>query len=123
MVLILINKQNSYIIRKRSHFVTFSFFIYFFLYNVPMRTKQRQPYPLKIPTSEYPDFSDRLKVTMKLRGCSVEELAQKTYLSKAAICGYRKGIRTPNIVILRLIAEALDVSSDFLIGLKDYIYI
>jgi len=88
-----------------------------------MNTKRQQTYPLKIPLSEYPDFSDRLKVTMKLRGCSVEELAQKTYLSKAAICGYRKGIRTPNLVILKLIATTLDVSSDFLIGLKEYIYI
>ena len=88
-----------------------------------MNTKRQQTYPLKIPLSEYPDFSDRLKVTMKLRGCSVEELAQKTYLSKAAICGYRKGIRTPNLVILKLIATTLDVSSDFLIGLNEYIYL
>jgi len=85
--------------------------------------KHQKTYPLKIPISEYPDFSDRLKVTMKLRGCSVEELAKETYLSKAAICGYRKGIRTPNIVILRLIAKTLDVSSDFLIGLNEYIYL
>jgi len=88
-----------------------------------MNTTRQQTYPMKIPTSEYPDFSDRLKITMQLRGCSVEELAKKTYLSKAAICGYRKGTRTPNLVILRLIAEALDVSSDFLIGLKEYLYI
>ncbi|MBQ2705422.1 MAG: helix-turn-helix transcriptional regulator [Lachnospiraceae bacterium] len=88
-----------------------------------MNVKHQKTYPLKIPITEYPDFSDRLKVTMKLRGCSVEELAKKTYLSKAAICGYRKGIRTPNLVILKLIATTLDVSSDFLIGLKEYIYI
>lgn len=80
-------------------------------------------YPFKIPTSEYPEFSDRLKVAMKLRNCSVEELAQKTYLTKAAICGYRNGTRNPNLIILRLIATALDVSSDFLIGLTEYIYI
>jgi len=103
--------------------VTFSFFLCFFLYNDPMNMKHQKTYPLKIPISEYPDFSDRLKVTMKLRGCSVEELAKETYLSKAAICGYRKGIRTPNIVILRLIAKTLDVSSDFLIGLNEYIYL
>ena len=66
-------------------------------------------YPLRIPISEYPNFSDRLKVAMRLRKCSVEELAKMTYLSKAAICGYRKGTRTPNVVILRLIAKALNV--------------
>lgn len=115
--------QHSYILRKRSHFVTFSFFIIFFFYNGLMNKIRQRIHPLKIPTSEYPDFSDRLKITMQLRECSVEELAKKTYLSKAAICGYRKGIRTPNLVILRLIAEALHVSSDFLIGLTEYIYI
>lgn len=87
-----------------------------------MNTKQ-QIYPIKIPINEYPDFCDRLKITMQLRCCSVEELAKMTYLSKAAICGYRKGTRTPNVVILRLIAKALNVSSDFLIGLNEYIYI
>lgn len=86
-------------------------------------SKKHQIYPLKIPINEYPDFSDRLKITMQLRACSVEELAKKTYLSKAAICGYRKGTRTPNLVILRLIAKALNVSSDFLIGLNEYIYV
>ena len=103
--------------------MTFYFLSVFFFYNVPMNTVHQRTYPLKIPISEYPDFSDRLKITMELRNCSVEELAHKTYLSKAAICGYRKGTRTPNLVILRLISETLNVSSDFLIGLKEYIYI
>lgn len=88
-----------------------------------MNTNDKQVYPLRIPTSEYPDFCDRLKIAMELRGCSVEELALNTFLTKAAICGYRKGTRTPNLIILKLIAEYLDVSSDFLIGLKEYIYI
>lgn len=88
-----------------------------------MNTKDRLTYPLKISTNEYPEFSDRLKIAMHLRDCSVEELAKKTYLTKAAICGYRNGSRTPNLIILRLIAQALDVSADFLIGLKEYIYI
>lgn len=88
-----------------------------------MNTNQKNIYPLKIPTIEYPDFSDRLKIAMEVRNCSVEELAEKTYLTKAAICGYRKGTRNPNLIILRLIAQALNVSSDFLIGLNEYIYI
>lgn len=115
--------KNSYILRKRSRFVTFFIFLSFFYYNIVMNTNQKNIYPLKIPTIEYPDFSDRLKIAMEVRNCSVEELAEKTYLTKAAICGYRKGTRNPNLIILRLIAQALNVSSDFLIGLNEYIYI
>lgn len=80
-------------------------------------------HPIKISTKEYPKFSDRLKIAMQLRECSVDELAESSYLTKSAICGYRSGKRSPNIDTLRLIAENLDVSSDFLIGLKEYIYV
>lgn len=80
-------------------------------------------YPLKISTKEYPDFSDRLKIAMQIRDCSVEELAASSFLTKSAICGYRSGQRSPNITILRLLAKNLDVSADFLIGLKEEIFI
>lgn len=80
-------------------------------------------YPLKISTNEYPHFSDRLKVAMQIRNCSVEELAASTYVTKSAICGYRAGYRSPNVETLRLLAQGLDVSSDFLIGLKEDIFI
>jgi len=88
-----------------------------------MKNTEREHYPFKLPTNEYPDFSSRLKITMELRNCSIDELASSTYVTKSAIYGYLNGTRNPNIIILRLIAEALDVSSDFLIGLKEYIYI
>ena len=60
---------------------------------------------------------------MQLRECSVEELATTSYRTKSAISGYRSGQRTPNVDTLRLLALNLDVSSDFLIGLKEDIYI
>lgn len=80
-------------------------------------------YPLKVSTKEYPNFSDRLKIAMKIRQCSVDELATASYVTKSAICGYRAGYRSPNIETLRLLAKGLDVSADFLIGLKEDIYI
>ena len=80
-------------------------------------------FPLKISTNEYPDFSDRLKIAMQIRNCSVEELAASSFVTKSAICGYRSGQRSPNVAILRLLAQNLDVSADFLIGLKEDIYI
>ena len=80
-------------------------------------------YPLKISTKEYPTFSERLKIAMQIRNCSVEELAALSYVSKSAICGYRSGKRSPNIDVLRLLAKGLDVSADFLIGLKEDIFV
>ena len=88
-----------------------------------MRRLKKGYYPLNISTTEYPNFSDRLKMAMDLRQCSVSELAAATYVTKSAICGYRAGYRTPNVDTLRLLAKGLDVSADFLIGLKEDIYI
>lgn len=88
-----------------------------------MGRKRQGTYPLKISTIEYPNFSDRLKIAMQIRDCSVEELAASSYVTKSAICGYRSGYRSPNIEILRAMAETLDVSADFLIGLKEDIFI
>ena len=80
-------------------------------------------FPLKISIKEYPEFSDRLKIAMQIRNCSVDELAATSFLTKSAICGYRSGQRRPNIEILKLLAKNLDVSADFLIGLKEDIFI
>ena len=113
----------SYFIRKRSHIATFQDFCFFILYNMPMGRLKQGTYPLKISTKEYPHFSDRLKIAMRLRDCSVDELAASSYLTKSAICGYRSGKRSPNLDTLRIIAQNLDVSADFLIGLKEYIYV
>lgn len=88
-----------------------------------MNTRTNQLYPFKLPTTEYPDFSERLKYTMSLRNCSVAELAECAYVSRSTICGYRKGSRSPDIRTLRLLCVALDVSSDFLIGLREDIYL
>ena len=78
---------------------------------------------LSFSTKEYPAFSDRLKIAMQIRNCSVAELAASSYVTKSAICGYRSGHRSPDIIILRAIAESLDVSADFLLGLREDIYI
>lgn len=79
--------------------------------------------PLKVSTKKYPDFCDRLKIAMQIRNCSVEELAASSFVTKSAICGYRSGKRSPSIAILRLLAKNLDVSADFLIGLKEEIFV
>ena len=52
----------------------------------------------------------------------MEELAAASFVTKSAIYGYRKGQRYPDVEILRLLAQRLDVSADFLIGLSEEIY-
>ena len=88
-----------------------------------MNTREKRIRPLKIPTSEYPDFSQRLTIAMEIRNYQVAQLAQDIYLTKSAICGYRTGYRTPDLITLKRLAIALDVSTDFLVGLTEYIYV
>ena len=80
-------------------------------------------YPLKAPKTLYPEFSDRLRLVMNVRQCTVQDLAAKIYISESTISMYRNGRRSPHIDVLYLIAKELQVSSDFLIGLTDTIYV
>ena len=66
------------------------------------------------PPSEI--FPDRMLTARKLRGLSQSELAQKTGLQPAAVSHFETGARKPSFDNLRRLAEALDVTTDFLIG-------
>ena len=79
--------------------------------------------PKKLRKNEYPNFSDRLKVVMELREYSVSDLAEKIYISKTTVSMYRNGERLPSLQVLRLLAIELDVTTDFLLGLSDFILI
>jgi transcriptional regulator with XRE-family HTH domain len=46
-------------------------------------------------------LSDRLKKTMKERGYSQKELAERSHLTEAAISKYLSGYRTPHLEISR----------------------
>lgn len=80
-------------------------------------------YPKILPKEQYPKFSDRLKVAMDIRGYTAAELAASIYTSPTTISMYRRGKRMPSPEVLCLIATELDVSTDFLLGLKNYIYV
>ena len=88
-----------------------------------MSKRKQGTHPVKISINKYPAFCDRLKIAMQIRECSIEELAATSYLTRSTISGYRSGQRSPNVDTLRLIAKNLDVSADFLIGLKEDIYV
>ena len=68
----------------------------------------------------YPKFAERLNYAMWIREFSNLKLARSIYVSPSAISAYRNGSRQPNFEVLRSIALALDVSTDFLLGLSDY---
>lgn len=78
---------------------------------------------IKSAQAQYPEFSERLKIAMAIRQYTVEDLAARTYTSQSTISMYRCGKRLPNIEILRLIAKELRVSSDYLLGLSDFIFV
>lgn len=80
-------------------------------------------YPLRLPKTQYPEFCDRLKVAMDVRHYSVLDLATSIYTSESTISMYRCGRRLPSLDVLCLIAKELQVSTDFLLGMTDIIYV
>lgn len=85
--------------------------------------KTQYLYPKELQKTEYPNFSDRLKLVMELRECGVGDLAEKIYTSSTTVSMYRNGERLPSLQVLRLIAIELNVSTDFLLGLSDFVFI
>ena len=64
-------------------------------------------------------FSDRLKRTLKERGYSQKELAERSHLTEAAVSKYLSGYRTPHLEILVDLANALNVTTDYLLGVEN----
>lgn len=62
------------------------------------------------------DFADRLKIAMAQSGMSQSALSEKSGCSKAAISQYLSGKNTPNPDKINLLAEALGVQGEFLMG-------
>ena len=64
-------------------------------------------------------FSQRLKEIRELRGLSQSELAAKAKLQPTAISHFETDTRSPSFDNLRRLADALNVSTDYLIGRVD----
>lgn len=66
------------------------------------------------------DFSNRLKQTLDERGCTQRWLADAAETKEATISRYISGVaKSPQVDILVNIARALDVSTDYLLGLSN----
>jgi len=68
----------------------------------------------------YPDatFADKLKGAWLRSGLTAEQLANKVGVERKSIYNYCNGYSSPNSVTLMWLCRALDVSADYLLGLK-----
>lgn len=61
-------------------------------------------------------FADRLKLARRLRAITQQELANRAHLQPSAVSHFESNRRTPSFENLRRLADALDVSTDYLLG-------
>ncbi len=64
-------------------------------------------------------LQDNLRSILTQRGLTQAKLAEMTSMTEATISRYLSGTHVPNIEYTAIIAEALNVSIDFLLGLSD----
>lgn len=64
-------------------------------------------------------FKEKLKKRREELGLSQTDLAGKVYLSQQLISAYELGVRTPGMETLSALADALDCSTDYLLGRTD----
>ena len=65
-------------------------------------------------------FQERFNEALKSSPKSQKAIADECGIHPACITQYKKGDTQPTLLILYRLCKALDVSSDFLIGLSDY---
>ena len=65
------------------------------------------------------DFSDRLVKARWRKGLNQETLADELGINVVSISNYETGKTMPSSFLLKCICEVLDVSADWLLGLKE----
>ncbi len=61
-------------------------------------------------------FPDRLRCAREYRGLTQGELAERAGLQPSAISHFETGTRKPSFDNLRLLADTLDITTDYLLG-------
>ena len=76
-----------------------------------------------MPESMPPEyiFPERLKKARELRGLGQPDVAKRSGIQASAISHFETGNRKPSFDNLRRLAQALDVTTDFLMGRTDEI--
>ncbi len=62
---------------------------------------------------------ERLRKARERSGLSQSELAERVKVQPPVISHFENGKRSPSVITLRRLADALDVSVDFLLGRSD----
>jgi transcriptional regulator with XRE-family HTH domain len=65
-------------------------------------------------------FSKRLNAARRMRGLSQSDLALKAGLQQVAISFFETGRRSPSFGNLKRLADALEVTTDYLMGRSDF---
>lgn len=63
-------------------------------------------------------FAERLKTAMDRQGVTRYSLAKATHIAPGAVYYWMQGVREPSAESLRRICYALEISADWLLGLK-----
>ena len=64
-------------------------------------------------------FKKRLKELRLEQGWTQKQLAEMLETTNSAVCDWEKGRSQPDLQMLARLAVALDVSTDYLLGLQD----
>lgn len=65
-------------------------------------------------------LQQRLKESLQLNNMSQNRLATELNLSQSVVNNYCTGKREPSLPVLISICKTLNLSADYLLGLKDY---
>ena len=64
-------------------------------------------------------IAQRISRARRYLNINQKELAQKANITEASLSRYENGIREPKSAVLTRLAEALEVSTDYLLGLSE----
>ena len=82
-------------------------------------TSPNKSNPLKLPEDERRKlFGERIKMIRKLRGFTRSEFAKLLGVSRPLIAAYETGTREPSLKNLIALAQALNINTDWLLGLS-----
>ena len=65
-------------------------------------------------------LSKRIKQLRIEKNVTLIQLAKDTNISKSALNNYELGLQIPSAQVIVVLAKYFNVSSDYLLGLKDY---
>ncbi|MGM9925680.1 MAG: helix-turn-helix domain-containing protein [Bacillus sp. (in: firmicutes)] len=65
------------------------------------------------------EFGNRLKILRKKFDMTQQDLALKVGIPKSTLAGYESGVRRPRFETMEKLAEELNTSADYLIGITD----